>query len=490
MSDLIERTLDLYTEQFCESENLIAFTRAILRSLEKHEFTVNDLLTKRWLSTSEGVQLDRLGELLGIDREGRDDESYRAALRFQVFLNISKGTPEDLIVATRVTTNASFVRYWENYPAGVQIFTNGDRVLDVSGAEPQDFRFVFENGDPFIFEDGSEFQIDYQLVQNKQAWKLLEELRPVGINQISYTFSLGKEPLFGFGLTQQEEFQFVFENGDPFVFENGDPFLIQSGLTASFTDGYQGFSELVAFQAPLAIESEQPPLDTFLMQQAVFDDAPLAIESEQPPLDTFIFENGDPFIFEDGSEFGFNTLGSQPVNGVLQLDDNGLFNTQIQVIEEFDFVFEDGAQFGFNTLGSQPVNGLLQLDDNGLFQTNFLTPIEFTRTPFAIESEQPPLDTLLVQKSELIDFQFVFENGDPFIFENGDPFLIQNNEIVDYDFVFEDGAQFGLNTLGSQPVNGVLQLNDNGLFILRTYDTFTPVPQNGGFFAEGIRDDF
>ena len=84
------------------------------------------LQTMRYLETAVGVQLDGLGQILGLARiPGQTDDSYREDLQFQIFVNESNGTPEEMIYILKYLTDASMVWYNEIYPAAYQMATNG-----------------------------------------------------------------------------------------------------------------------------------------------------------------------------------------------------------------------------------------------------------------------------------------------------------------------------------------------------------------------------
>lgn len=84
------------------------------------------LVTMRYLNTAQGVQLDGLGQILGLPRiAGQSDQSYREDLQFQIFVNQSNGTPEEVISILKYLTDATTVWYTELYPAAYQMATNG-----------------------------------------------------------------------------------------------------------------------------------------------------------------------------------------------------------------------------------------------------------------------------------------------------------------------------------------------------------------------------
>lgn len=111
--------------QFYNSPKLKALLSAIVAPLNVIETDIDDLKTKRWLDTAFGVQLDGLGSLVGERREGRDDETYREALRFRVFINTSQATPPDVMYALRYLTKADNLQYIESWPATFYLYTDG-----------------------------------------------------------------------------------------------------------------------------------------------------------------------------------------------------------------------------------------------------------------------------------------------------------------------------------------------------------------------------
>ncbi len=142
---------------------------SVIDQLQELENTYFDLIENRALDTAEGVQLDRLGENLGLEREpGQSDDDYRILLNTQIVANLSNGEAETLIEITRVLTDSSVVKLQELFPAHVIIEFDGeatnqslvvqrlkrvkaagvglDLVKDV-GAES----FVFEGGDGLGF---------------------------------------------------------------------------------------------------------------------------------------------------------------------------------------------------------------------------------------------------------------------------------------------------------------------------------------------------
>lgn len=135
-----------------------ALIAALPNQLSILELVLDQLKNERSIDTAIGIQLDKVGEIVGESRQGRDDDTYRQFIRFRVFVNISKGRPSDLSYATRFATQADDVQYIEFFPALVVMFSDGyaankatpQLLQDVSPAAIFDVPLVVSFGDePF-----------------------------------------------------------------------------------------------------------------------------------------------------------------------------------------------------------------------------------------------------------------------------------------------------------------------------------------------------
>lgn len=98
---------------------------AMPRQLTIFEQVADQVRDERSVDLAIGVQLDKVGEIVGEPRQGRDDETYRQAIKFRIFVNVSKGRPSDVITATKILTQGDDIQYLESYPATVYMFTDG-----------------------------------------------------------------------------------------------------------------------------------------------------------------------------------------------------------------------------------------------------------------------------------------------------------------------------------------------------------------------------
>jgi len=113
------------TGQFENSPKLQALMGQIVGPLAVLEVDADLLTTDRWIDTAIGAQLDACGYIVRESRKGRDDDAYRQAIKFRVLVNISKGTPPELINGLRFLTDPTDAQYLESYPATVLLFSNG-----------------------------------------------------------------------------------------------------------------------------------------------------------------------------------------------------------------------------------------------------------------------------------------------------------------------------------------------------------------------------
>lgn len=185
--DYVSLAVSRLTSQFGNSPKLKAFVEAMVGPLTTVEQAADDLREQRWIDTAVGAQLDGVGYIVGELRQGRTDDEYRLAIRFRVFINISKGTPGDLINGLHFLTAPTDAQYMVSYPASAMLFTDGyyvgssiqAAIQDLSPAaisqvpvmvsfQDKPFRFareaipgeLFVNGDAdYLTAQGSDIQV-------------------------------------------------------------------------------------------------------------------------------------------------------------------------------------------------------------------------------------------------------------------------------------------------------------------------------------------
>lgn len=94
----VTEALSLLLTQFKGKPGIEELITAYVTQLQELEDAFADLLNNRTIETAEGVQLDGLGKLIGLQRETLwTDTEYRLRLRVQILINLSSGTVPELL---------------------------------------------------------------------------------------------------------------------------------------------------------------------------------------------------------------------------------------------------------------------------------------------------------------------------------------------------------------------------------------------------------
>jgi hypothetical protein len=132
INNYVERALSLLAGQFQGTNpdgtptNFQKLITCFVDQVQALDTANQQLQTQRYLDGAVGVQLDGLGQILGLARQsGQSDASYLEDLKFQAFINQTKGTPEEIIAFSRFQTDATFLEIQEIYPASYIVMSNG-----------------------------------------------------------------------------------------------------------------------------------------------------------------------------------------------------------------------------------------------------------------------------------------------------------------------------------------------------------------------------
>ena len=128
MSELIQITnyeeiIELLISQYKDSTNLKGILEAALENMNDAELALFEIRDNFYLSTAIGAQLDIIGLIFNVDREGRIDELYREAIQEKATLAYS-GEPERIIELAQSIYGATFVEYTPQYPAKYNLYTD------------------------------------------------------------------------------------------------------------------------------------------------------------------------------------------------------------------------------------------------------------------------------------------------------------------------------------------------------------------------------
>lgn len=163
LNDRVEKALDLLIQQDRTKQSIRDYLTALITEMQTLENVFKDLYLLRSLDSAEGTQLDGIGQILVLNRDGRSDEVYRIALKFKAFLNQSNGEPEILISALRVFTKSINVAVWEVFPATCYGWFDNDDNIPPNLDEQMDSLCaggvkwggsIIGNDQPFTFDQG------------------------------------------------------------------------------------------------------------------------------------------------------------------------------------------------------------------------------------------------------------------------------------------------------------------------------------------------
>jgi len=99
-------------EQYKNATNVKKIMAVYAPQLEELEQICYQLMYERLdINKAFGKGLDYIGEIIGIDRKGLSDDSYRQLIKGKIGVNGSEGIPNHIIAITKLLTEANIVRY-------------------------------------------------------------------------------------------------------------------------------------------------------------------------------------------------------------------------------------------------------------------------------------------------------------------------------------------------------------------------------------------
>ena len=89
--------------------------------IQEIEDVLFQLILERTVTVAIGAQLDIIGNIVGIDREGRTDADYRASILVQVQVNNTGGEEAALAALLENLVNPVTIDIVETFPAGLDV---------------------------------------------------------------------------------------------------------------------------------------------------------------------------------------------------------------------------------------------------------------------------------------------------------------------------------------------------------------------------------
>lgn len=116
-------------QQYKDKPRIKALFDSIIDEIQTLENVFVQLREEKSIYVAVGAQLDLWGEVLNQPRGGLSDQQYRLVLLGQIAVNVSKGTPEDLIQVFSLFTNPDYISLNEFYPAALQLTSVGGEAI-------------------------------------------------------------------------------------------------------------------------------------------------------------------------------------------------------------------------------------------------------------------------------------------------------------------------------------------------------------------------
>lgn len=115
--DHVSQALARRIEQFKDKARLASLLTSYVEGVQGAEDALFQILDDTNLDTAEGQQLDNIGQLVGEERQGRNDLQYSTAIRARILLNTSEGTIEDIVGLIGALQPGLSTFVYEYYPA-------------------------------------------------------------------------------------------------------------------------------------------------------------------------------------------------------------------------------------------------------------------------------------------------------------------------------------------------------------------------------------
>ena len=130
-------------------DSAVAKTAEILdKQLQEIEDCLQDMFFNLYLERATKYQLDVIGKILDLDRNGFDDDSYRSLLRVKANTNSIAGSPEAVISTVRGLIGNDNFQYVHEYPAKTKIITTERFKIYVW------YNFITDDGSFLVLKDG------------------------------------------------------------------------------------------------------------------------------------------------------------------------------------------------------------------------------------------------------------------------------------------------------------------------------------------------
>ncbi len=121
----VEEALSQLLQQYQGQPRLESLLTALVNQIQDLEDASYPLNAGRQLAFAVGQQLDGLGEIIGLPRNGLDDDTYRIFLIGTIAKNFSDSTIKSITTILLLLLDPAFLLVFETFPAGVSVQFGG-----------------------------------------------------------------------------------------------------------------------------------------------------------------------------------------------------------------------------------------------------------------------------------------------------------------------------------------------------------------------------
>jgi len=124
----------LLIDLFREKPLFLKLLSSYVDETQELENEIFELRNAFWVDTAIGAQLDGIGQIVGITRDGASDTIYRIRIKARILINLSSGTPNQILELVRALSPASAPdpTYTPWFPAAFAIGVTGLTLAEVA----------------------------------------------------------------------------------------------------------------------------------------------------------------------------------------------------------------------------------------------------------------------------------------------------------------------------------------------------------------------
>lgn len=123
--DLVAEGYEKLISHWKDKPKAVGLLVSYLREIQKVEDLLHEINDGTSLNTAIGAQLDVIGVLIGVERDGQQDPIYRDAIKSRIGLTDASGTIPDVKAVAKLVANSTVARVYEHFPACAYLYTNG-----------------------------------------------------------------------------------------------------------------------------------------------------------------------------------------------------------------------------------------------------------------------------------------------------------------------------------------------------------------------------